>query len=265
MKRTPLSVHSRVWIIRLLWPLALGRWSIYFRLRAQSRIVGYRPTTNDRFQKLDSVLLAPTPRVIHHRRLSAQLASGADRREFVGLIGLQHVFPAHVLGFEDRHEWRRRRSLLDARPSASFFTLYQTHHAHHFESELARRLDRLHGGGARGADVVDDHDLGTLLAKAFNALSHAVLLLCLADKKPVPLAAGHGNRDHDRICAHGQAADGLRFPSALPDFFGEDLSGELRPARIERCGAAVDVVVAGAARRQLELAQSERLMRKKAQ
>jgi hypothetical protein len=57
----------------------------------------------------------------------------------------------------------------------------------------------------------------------------------------------------------------MRFPSALPDLVREHLASELRSARIERGGATVNVVIAGRTRRQLELAQFERLVGEQAQ
>ena len=60
-------------------------------------------------------------------------------------------------------------------------------------------------------------------------------------------SADHGHGDNDRIGAHGQTANGVGVPSLLADFLEKHLAGELRAARVERRGAAVDVVVAGAA------------------
>ena len=82
-------------------------------------------------------------------------------------------------------------------------------------------------------------------SKAFNPLSGAVLLFRFADKKTVNFAAGHGNGNDDRIGSHGQAADSLRPPSALPNFFEKYLAGQPRTASVQSRGAAIDVVVAG--------------------
>ena len=62
-----------------------------------------------------------------------------------------------------------------------------------------------------------------------------------------------------------QAADRLGLPSSLPDFVEKDFAGQARALGIKSRGAAVDVVVARAARRELELAQSERLVGEQAQ
>jgi hypothetical protein len=103
------------------------------------------------------------------------------------------------------------------------------------------------------------------LPKSFNALPSAVLLCGFAHEETVELAADDRDRDDDRVGPHGQAADSLRFPAVLPNFVREHLPGELRSARIECSCAAVNVVVADCARRQLELAQFERLVGKQAQ
>jgi hypothetical protein len=84
----------------------------------------------------------------------------------------------------------------------------------------------------------------------------------LRTRKPLQFAAHHRHRHHDGIGSHGEAADGLRLPSPLPDFVEKNFAGQARALGVKSRGAAVDVVVAGAAGRQLELAQPERLVRR---
>jgi hypothetical protein len=86
-----------------------------------------------------------------------------------------------------------------------------------------------------------------------------VLFVCFADKKTVNLATRNGDRNYDRIGTHGQSANGLGPPSALLNLVEEDSPGELRPARIQSCGAAIHVVIAGSTGRKFELSQTKRL------
>ena len=114
------------------------------------------------------------------------------------------------------------------------------------------------------ADIVDNHYPRALFAEAFDALAGAVLLFGFAYEEAIQFAAHHGDRDHDGIRAHGEAADRLRLPSALPNFFPEDFSGQPRAFGVERGGTAVDVVIAGAAGREFEVTQPERLVSERA-
>ena len=128
-----------------------------------------------------------------------------------------------------------------------------------FKSKFACYLDRLNGGSARRADIVHDHDARTFFSKALDALARPMLLFSFADEKAVDFSASHSNRYDNWIGSHGQAADGLRTPSALPNFIEKHLASELRTTGVQSRGAAVYVVVARAARRELELPQAKRL------
>ena len=64
---------------------------------------------------------------------------------------------------------------------------------------------------------------------------------------------------YDRIGSHGQAADGLRVPASFFDFLQKNRACQLGASGIECGGAAVDVVVAGAAGGELEFSQAEGL------
>jgi hypothetical protein len=158
---------------------------------------------------------------------------------------------------ENRDEWGGRGGLLYVGTAVRFLTFYQAHCAYNLESEVAGGFDGLHGGGAGGANVVDDDDGSTFFAEAFDALARAVLLLGFADEESVYFATGDSDGDNDGVGTHGEASDGFGFPSEVPDFFEENFAGELRAAGIERGGAAIDVVVAGSARGQLEFPEAE--------
>src|SRR5689334_14028228 len=75
---------------------------------------------------------------------------------------------AHVPRCKDADETRGRGSLFDVGAALRLLALDQAHHSGNFESKLARGFDRLHRGRAGGADVVDDHYLGALLAEALD-------------------------------------------------------------------------------------------------
>src|ERR1700723_602395 len=126
-------------------------------------------------------------------------------------------------------------------------------------------MNGLHRGGAGGTNVIDDHDPRALLAEAFNDLSSPMLLFRLTHQKSMQLAAYHRNRYHDGVGAHGESADRFRLPPPLPDFVEKHLTGQASALGVKRRGSALDGVVAGAAGRQFELAQTERLVGEKAQ
>src|SRR5207245_5123066 len=90
------------------------------------------------------------------------------------------------------------------------FALHQAHHTDDFESEFSGRLDGLNRGCAGGADVVDDDYARALLTVAFDALSGAVRLFCLAYHEPMQLAADDRDCNHDGIGTQGEATNGLR-------------------------------------------------------
>src|SRR5580658_3144212 len=175
------------------------------------------------------------------------------------------MFLAHIIRREDGNERRRRSRILHIRPALGFFALYQAHHSNNFESEFARRFNRLNRRRPRCANVVHNHDPRTLLAEAFNALSRTVLLLGLAHQKSVQFPAHDRNRDHNRIRPHREPADSTSLPTALPNLLDKNFPGQALALRVERGSAAVDVVVAGPTGRKFELTQPERLVSQRAQ
>ena len=69
--------------------------------------------------------------------------------------------------------------------------------------------------------------------------------------------AGGGDVGDDGIGAHGEAADGFGVDVICFKQFKDGVAGEAAAFGVERGGAAVDVVVAGAAGGELELAEPE--------
>ena len=115
-------------------------------------------------------------------------------------------------GLEDADEGGGLGGLFNLGAAVGFFAFDQAHCADYFESEFAGGLDGLDGGGSCGADVVDDDDSGSLFAKAFDALSGAVLLFGFADEEAVERAGvvrgGYRGGYYDGVGAHGEASDG---------------------------------------------------------
>src|SRR6266576_428159 len=204
---------------------------------------------------------APVSRVVGHRRPAADLATRRNREETrLGIVGLRYMFLAHVVRCEYGHERSRGRRLLHTGTPLRLFALDSANYADDLKSKFARRLDCLNRRSPGCADIVHDHHARALLSEALDALSCTVLLLGLAHEEAVEFPAHHRNRDDNRVGAHGQPADGLGPPSTVPDFLEEYFSSQPRPLRIERGGAAVDVVIAHPARRKFELAQLKRLV-----
>ncbi len=69
--------------------------------------------------------------------------------------------------------------------------------------------------------------------------------------------AGRGHVGDDRVGAHGEAADGFGVDAVCFKQFENGVAGEASALGVQRGGAAVDVVVAGAAGGELELAEPE--------
>jgi hypothetical protein len=182
-----------------------------------------------------------------------------------GVVGLQDVLLAYVTGGEDGNKRRGCGGFFYVGAALRFFALYQAHDTDDFETEFAGGFDGLDGGCTGGADVVDDYDASAFFAEAFDALSGAVLLFGFAHEESIELAADDGNGDDNWIGAHGQAADGLGFPSAVVNFVEENFTRETRALGVERGSAAVDVVVAGGSGRELEFAEAKRFVSQRAQ
>lgn len=174
---------------------------------------------------------------------------------------MQDVFFSHIARCENGDEWRRVGGFFYVGSAVCLFTLHQTHHPNYLESKLASSLDGLHRRSARSADIVDNDYACALLAETLDALSGAMLLFGLAYQEAMQIAADDRNGDNDRVGTEGETTDGFGLPPALADFFEEDLAGKTRTLGIERSGAAVDVIIASGARRELELSQAEGFLR----
>jgi hypothetical protein len=170
---------------------------------------------------------------------------------------------------KQRDEGRRGSSPLDIRSTASVFAFQETKRTNNFKFSTARGLNSLDGRSAGCANVIHNHNPSAFAPETLNTLASAVLFLSLAHQEGLDrrtaFRAHDCSRDCDWIGAERQAADSFRLPSACPDFIEYQVADQLCAAGVKRCGSAIDVVVAVATRRQLELAELERFLRQHGQ
>src|SRR5579863_1258114 len=100
-------------------------------------------------------------------------------------LEVTHMLCPHVFGAEKAQERSAARGPFHCGTAVGFFAFDNTHDSSDDHAGLARGFNRVDGGGAGGADVVDDNDAGAFAAEAFNAAACAVLLLGLADEEAV--------------------------------------------------------------------------------
>jgi len=184
------------------------------------------------------------------------------------------VLGADLGGGEEAEKGRTLCGCLDRRAAVGLFTLDQADHGGNAHSRLAGGFDGVDGRGAGGAHVIHDDHARASTAEALDAAAGAVRLLGLAHEEALEhlrfgLAAlncldgapssGDGNRRNDGVRAHGQSADGLGLNAAPFEQINNGLAGVPAALGVEGGRPAVDVVVAGAARGEFELAQAEAL------
>ena len=173
------------------------------------------------------------------------------------------MFRANVVGTKEAEEGGATCGGLDCWTTVGFFAFYNADHGGDDHSGFARSFDCGDGGCSGGADVIDDDDAGAFAAEAFDTAACAVRFFCFADEEAVEErcvrlllsapCAGRGDVGDDGVGTHGEAADGFRLNLVLLEEFEDRVSGEAAALGVERGGAAVDVVVAGAAGGELEL------------
>jgi hypothetical protein len=179
---------------------------------------------------------------------------------------------ADVLGADldcgvEGEEWSALRGCFDGGTAVGLLALDDADYGGNDHAGFARCFDGVDGGGAGGTYVVDDHDACAFATEAFNAATGPMCLFGFAYEEAVeqgsarillraPCAGGCDVGD-DGICAHGESADGLRIDVILFQKFKHGVPGEAAAFGVKRGGAAVNVVVAGAAGGELELAELE--------
>src|SRR5450631_763746 len=196
-----------------------------------------------------------TPDWVHSRVwiMSSSLVVGRSHL----LIACCHVLFPYLIGRKDRNKGSGRGGFFYTGAAVGILALDEAHRADHFEAVFSRRFDGLHGGGPGSAHIVHDHHARAFFTEALDALAGAVLLLGFAHEEAVQGPAGDGDGHDDGVGTHGQSSNGVGFPALLADFIEEDFTDELRATSVERGGAAVDVIVAGAAGGQLKLAEAK--------
>ena len=187
------------------------------------------------------------------------------------------VFGANLSGGEEGEKWRVGGGGFDGGATIGLLTLDEADDSTDAHAGFAYGLDGRDGGGSGGADIIDDEDCGSGLAEALDAAAGAVSFFRLAHQKSMQqrgrcaalrggfqrgLRAGRGHVGDDGISAEGESADGLKSggsgeQAALAQGVEDDQAGEPNAFSVERGGAAVDVVVAGAAGGKLEAAETE--------
>ena len=181
---------------------------------------------------------------------------------------LADVLGADVVGGEEAQEGSAGGGGFDGGAAVGFFALHDADHGGDDHAGFARGFDGVDGGGAGGADVVDDDDARAFAAEAFDAAAGAVGFFGLADQEAVEQGSA-GMLDCARqalavatLETMGSApmvSPPTASASMLVCFkqFEDGVAGEAAAFGVQRGGAAVDVVVAGAAGGELELAEAE--------
>jgi Pentapeptide repeats (8 copies) len=185
----------------------------------------------------------------------------------LGGVELPDVLGADVVGAVEAQEWGGTRGGFDGRAAVGLFALDNADDCGDGHAGFVRGINRIDGGGAGGADIVHDHDARTFTEEAFNAATGAVGLFRLANQEAVQQrragmllgapGAGRGHIRHDGVGPHGQAAHSFGFDLVGFEKLKDGMPGEAAAFGVQRGGAAVDVVVAGAAGGELELAELE--------
>ena len=177
------------------------------------------------------------------------------------------MFGAHFVGREEAQEGRADCGGFDSGAAIRFFALYDANHGGNGHAGLARRFDGVDGGGAGGAHIVDDHNTRAFLAEALDAATGTVSLFRLANEEAVQQwcagmgegapRAGGGYVGDDGIGAHSETANGVCLNVILFQEIENGFAREASAFGVERSSAAIDVVVAGAAGRELELTEAK--------
>lgn len=123
------------------------------------------------------------------------------------------------------------------------------------------------GRGSGSADIVDDDDGGAFPAEAFDASACAMRFFSFADEESMEQwaagillgtpRAGSCDIGDDGISAQGEPAYCFGEDPVVLEKFKDGVAGEATALGVKCGGSAIDVVVAGAARRELELAELE--------
>ena len=176
------------------------------------------------------------------------------------------VLGANILRAKEPEEGRAGGGF-DRRTAIGFFALHQADHSNHMHSRLARGFNGHDGRGARGADIIDNDDRRTGLGEALDAACGSMRFFLFANEKAVDHrrswriqstpGAGRGGMADDRVGSERESSEGARLQAMLANEIEDSQAGKPAAFAAEGGGAAIDVVVALAARGKLEIAQAE--------
>ena len=181
---------------------------------------------------------------------------------------LADVLGADLVCGEEARNGAPCRGGFDGGAAVGFFALHDADDGGDVHAGFAGGLDGVDGGSAGGADVVDDDDARAFAAETFNAAAGAVGLLRFADEEAIAAAVRSGFDSARQALAVATLETIGSAPMVSPptasalilfsfEQIEDRLAGEAAAFGVERGGAAVDVVVAGAAGGELELAEIE--------
>ncbi len=178
-----------------------------------------------------------------------------------------NVVCADLVGSEEPQKGSAGGGSFDGRTAVGIFALNDANDCGHPHAGLLRSFNGVDGGTAGRADVIDNNHAGAFAAESFDAAASAVSLLCLADEESVKQrragagertpGAGSGYIGNDGVGAHRQSSDRFSLNAVLFEQFKNCVASETAALCVERSGAAVDVVVAGGSRSELERAKLE--------
>jgi hypothetical protein len=179
---------------------------------------------------------------------------------------LSQMLGADIESREEREKGSVRRGLHSG-PTLGLFAFDDTNHGGDNHVRISSGFNGIDGRRAGRADIVYNHDASAFAMKAFDAAACAMSLFRFANKEPVEersvrfllRAPGAGIRhiaDH-RIGAEGQPTDRFSVDAVMLKEIEDGKTGKPTTFSIQRCGAAIDIVIARGSGTQRELAKTK--------
>jgi len=177
------------------------------------------------------------------------------------------MFGANVICGEEAQERGAGCGSFDCGAAVGFFAFHDADNSGDGHSGLTGGLNCVDRRSAGCADVVNDDDSGAFAAESFDAAPRAVSLFGFTNEEAVEEwsrwirlrspGACRCNVGDDGVSTHGEAAHSVRIDSFLIQQFENCVSGKATTLSVERGGPAVDIVIARAAGRELELTETK--------
>src|SRR5271157_1880215 len=197
--------------------------------------------------------------------LRGQLQSGGGSGG--RFLNLFNVLGADVVGGEQSQERRAGSGGFYGGAAIGFFALNDADHGGDGHVGFPGGFDGVDCGGAGSANVVDYDHARSFAAEAFDATAGAMGLFRFANQKTVKQwsaglrlgapGAGGGHIGNDGVGTHGETSDSLGIDAVLLKQLENRVAGLASALGVECGGAAIDVVVAGSAGGELELAEAK--------